>query len=97
MGELSTYVVPVGKCEAGRMEGVTDRIFPVDGDTVMVAGVRRRLLSSRVMTERDETRTTGGSAAAVAASCPDAAMASRLADGLGSSLDKRRYGRSERQ
>jgi hypothetical protein len=54
-------VVEDGKLDWGRMSGMTDMILPVTGEMAMVAGVRRRVSSGRVMTAREETRTVRGS------------------------------------
>lgn len=54
------YVVFGGNDDCGRIDGVTERIVPVTGETVIVAGERMRVFCGVVMAARVDTRTVRG-------------------------------------
>lgn len=54
------YVAFGGKLDAGRTVASMDMIFPVTGDTVIVAGDTVRLSFSSGITAREDTRTVTG-------------------------------------
>lgn len=56
-GEWSMYTVSVGNSDCGTTSGRTERIFPVAGDIVIVAGETTRLPCASGMTALVETRT----------------------------------------
>lgn len=56
-GEWSIYTVSVGNSDCGTTSGRTERIFPVAGDIVIVAGETIRLPCASEMTALLETRT----------------------------------------